>query len=774
MAVLTYKDPKTGQYMLLSTILAGKDGKSAYQSAVETTGFKGSEAEWVESLACHPDQVVKVGGSMPSTDTEFQLFIDETDDDPENEVTLEELGLDIENSEKFQNVSAEVGLMKQRRTEWKNVKMYGVKGDGVTDDTAAIQALFDNASPGDIIYFPNGRYIISSGLVINQKMITLKGDNPGNWGFTWNNWSAGTTTKVAAVISLKAGVSDVTMLTIKGASTNSNVNIENIKFEGSSYTWTEKSLDSFDDLHAPRDVYDVSVTNENVNGIYCDTDTLKFSQVTLMNVTCSGFSGTACKLGNCGRTVNYACMYSNIALETGIDNVINHAYITMCNSGIKIGANNAMIYNTWLDLIRTYGIFSDNWVSGNFVLNMDHIGYAAFKVKGLLHANMTCRLNRCGGYYFGCKESVITEYDKAAQIWAETARYCVMNITFDADKNWSDSIDGEILKSTPYNFAGNNWFNNSITVGMQAQYGLIKKVSNAEPYKLYNWHDNAFTVGGKHHEMGENGLLDYHINYYLPTHTDTFETMNGKLTYAPLAKTLPTSMKLTFPAAKTYARIHGSDNKWLKDNMDITEVVDGNNKAVLTDYNKLVVSGSFAVNGIIYVYGGATTNEVTDIVLEEDTCFRTHINNFNGYLWLSTSEGEKQITEEILTIPAGVTIYGMYFKATSACTSSTFLINAACKKKMLQANVSLKLADNTNATMVNGSAITYENGKWLLDSKEFNSANTNELNEFFFELLKFEVPVISAYYKNIQPIELTYTTIENERKLNETLDTILN
>ena len=274
--------------------------------------------------------------------------------------------------------------------------------------------------------------------------------------------------------------------------------------------------------------------------------------------------------------------------------------------------------------------------------------------------------------------------------------------------------------------------------------------------------------------MGENGLLDYHINYYLPTHTDTFETMNGKLTYAALAKTLPTNVKLTFPTAKTYCRLHGSDNKWLRDNMGITEITDGNNKAVLTDDNKLVLSGSFASGATMYIYGSATSNEVTDIVLTEDICFRTHINNFNGYLWLSTSDGEKQITEEILTLTAGVTIYGMYYKATSACTTSTFLINAACKKKMLQANVSLKLKDETIATMVNGSSITYENGKWLLDSKELSISNTNELNEFFFELLKFEVPVISAYYKNIQPIEVTYTTIENERKLNETLDTILN
>ena len=41
-----------------------------------------------------------------------------------------------------------------------NVKDYGVKGDGVTDDAPAIQALLDSVMEwgGGTVYFPNGRY----------------------------------------------------------------------------------------------------------------------------------------------------------------------------------------------------------------------------------------------------------------------------------------------------------------------------------------------------------------------------------------------------------------------------------------------------------------------------------------------------------------------------------------------------------------------------------------------------------------------------------------
>jgi glucan 1,3-beta-glucosidase len=42
-----------------------------------------------------------------------------------------------------------------------SVKSQGAKGDGVTDDTAAIQKILDSAAPGQIVYFDHGAYVIS-------------------------------------------------------------------------------------------------------------------------------------------------------------------------------------------------------------------------------------------------------------------------------------------------------------------------------------------------------------------------------------------------------------------------------------------------------------------------------------------------------------------------------------------------------------------------------------------------------------------------------------
>ncbi|KAI2469271.1 glycoside hydrolase family 55 protein [Annulohypoxylon bovei var. microspora] len=56
-----------------------------------------------------------------------------------------------------------------------SVKTAGAKGDGKTDDTAAIQKIFDNAKEGDIIYFDHGAYLISDTVKI-PKNIKITGE----------------------------------------------------------------------------------------------------------------------------------------------------------------------------------------------------------------------------------------------------------------------------------------------------------------------------------------------------------------------------------------------------------------------------------------------------------------------------------------------------------------------------------------------------------------------------------------------------------------------
>jgi hypothetical protein len=56
----------------------------------------------------------------------------------------------------------------------KSAKDYGAKGDGVTDDTAALNTFFAALQNGGFGFLPDGTYNISNGFIIN-KPITLKG-----------------------------------------------------------------------------------------------------------------------------------------------------------------------------------------------------------------------------------------------------------------------------------------------------------------------------------------------------------------------------------------------------------------------------------------------------------------------------------------------------------------------------------------------------------------------------------------------------------------------
>jgi glucan 1,3-beta-glucosidase len=47
-------------------------------------------------------------------------------------------------------------------SSFKSVKAAGARGDGVTDDTQAIQRLFNSVGAGDIVYFDHGAYVVTN------------------------------------------------------------------------------------------------------------------------------------------------------------------------------------------------------------------------------------------------------------------------------------------------------------------------------------------------------------------------------------------------------------------------------------------------------------------------------------------------------------------------------------------------------------------------------------------------------------------------------------
>src|SRR5205814_3044753 len=57
-----------------------------------------------------------------------------------------------------------------------SVKAFGAKGDGVADDTAAIQAAINAAKASETIYFPSGTYDVSNFIVKNRSGLSFVGE----------------------------------------------------------------------------------------------------------------------------------------------------------------------------------------------------------------------------------------------------------------------------------------------------------------------------------------------------------------------------------------------------------------------------------------------------------------------------------------------------------------------------------------------------------------------------------------------------------------------
>ena len=67
--------------------------------------------------------------------------------------------------------SAELSaLLESDKFNLYTAKSYGATGDGVTDDTLAVQACIDAASTGDVIFIPSGTYNISDTITISTKV----------------------------------------------------------------------------------------------------------------------------------------------------------------------------------------------------------------------------------------------------------------------------------------------------------------------------------------------------------------------------------------------------------------------------------------------------------------------------------------------------------------------------------------------------------------------------------------------------------------------------
>ena len=57
-----------------------------------------------------------------------------------------------------------------------NVREFGARGDGVADDTAAIQGAMNAAAADAMVYFPAGIFNVSNSVVKNRQSLSFVGE----------------------------------------------------------------------------------------------------------------------------------------------------------------------------------------------------------------------------------------------------------------------------------------------------------------------------------------------------------------------------------------------------------------------------------------------------------------------------------------------------------------------------------------------------------------------------------------------------------------------
>lgn len=188
-----------------------------------------------------------------------------------------------------------------------NVKSYGVKGDGVTDDTTAIQDCI-NDNPLRTIYFPDGTYLVSEHLYTNatdtekvylklDKNAIIKASNDFSDDFVIIIGETGTATAYGSS-SNKSGIEGGT---IDCNNRTSGVNIQNI--------------------HLGK-ILDISIINSNLIGIQIDRTNNSSSDIYVNNVDLRGTDGN--NVNSIGLLLN------------GGDNNIDMLRTTGFHVGIKI------------------------------------------------------------------------------------------------------------------------------------------------------------------------------------------------------------------------------------------------------------------------------------------------------------------------------------------------------------------------------------------------------------------------------------------------------
>lgn len=264
---------------------------------------------------------------------------------------------------------------------------YSVKGDGVTDDTEAIQAIFDMMEDGGTVYFPSGKYLVTKTLFVKTHNTTIFGNGKTTHILYTYEQKESDTGLSASLFCFGPGLRDIVFKDMK------------LEYQGEFFPeFGDSYKGKISGLYFMRN-YDVIVENVeafgfNANGIYAGATSLAYSG-NIMIDKCNlhhnrvagvlfgnvdGLSITNTVMAYNGSQpdggTGYGCAGSSGAIPKNVQIIGNRANFNY-RKGIDLHAGNyAIIEGNICKGNRLYGIYaegrntSDIIISNNIVNGM--------------------------------------------------------------------------------------------------------------------------------------------------------------------------------------------------------------------------------------------------------------------------------------------------------------------------------------------------------------------------------------------------------------------
>ena len=281
-----------------------------------------------------------------------------------------------------------------------NVLDYGLKGDGTTDNTVALQNMINSVPAGAIIFFPAGVYNITDTIEI-AKGATFVGES-----FNTQRMINANTLTPDSQINYIGTDSNITLFKRLN---NVSFNVEKLAFFGNSYG-VARNDSEFTALPHHEFTETIIDNKENINCIdYVE------GKITVKDCMFIGFSGYALKIGvhnyvkNCGF---FKCQIG--IMEDRYDSLIENCWFSSGKIGILCkntteNYTSMSISDCWCDQMLGHFIKVEGQVSSMLLVDnawVDMIDGAGISVDGQLHhSRINGRLSRCGMMYAGIDDN---------------------------------------------------------------------------------------------------------------------------------------------------------------------------------------------------------------------------------------------------------------------------------------------------------------------------------------------------------------------------------